>query len=369
MPTKIEAEYPNLLSRLVLGRDMDRQFAFPLVRRRRPLLKWCERHVLSVDTRNIAIDRPIFLVGLPRSGTTMLQDILCSHPDVAYITNLMNGCPDCFCAADALCKRLHVDFKTERFLGDSVELRLWSANEGLAVFKWYEDFYSLKHKVARIGDFAPHQIEEWLQTVKKVLWCFGGGARRFFNKSPAHLTFIRLIKDVFPDAKIVYLIRDPRACANSMVKLCKLVQAQEAKVRSKDRNGKGADDLFVPYPRLPKLAEYVARYGAADIRTTANLWNDSIPFVDACAEQVSLLTVRYEDILAEPTAEISKILKFCELPEVSGSAVHFWDKVKGVGVIHHSNRYGSFEVIEEICRSNMERYGYWNSAGAADSPA
>ena len=81
-----KVEYPNLLSRLVLGRDVDNQFAFSL--RRRPrleewFLKWYERRVLRVDARNIAIDRPIFLVGLPRSGTTMLQDILCSHPGIA----------------------------------------------------------------------------------------------------------------------------------------------------------------------------------------------------------------------------------------------------------------------------------------------
>lgn len=357
MHAKAKVEYPNLLSRLALSRDMDRQFAFPLKPRRRLLLQWYERHLLGVDTRSITIDRPIFLVGLPRSGTTMLQDILCAHPGVAFITNLMNGCPDSFCAADALCKRLHLELKTDRFLGDSVEIQLGSANEGLAVFKWFEDFYTLNHKEARIGDFAPHKIEEWRQIIKKVLWCFSSGGRRFFNKNPAHLTFIRLINDVFPDAKIVYLIRDPRACANSMVKLCQMVQAQEVRVRGK-RNGKSGKDLFVPYPRLPKLAEYVAEYGAADIRTTANLWNDSVEFVDARAAEVSFLTVRYEDILADPAAVISKILKYCELPEVDESASRFWDKIKGVGVLRHSNRYGSFEVIEEICRTNMRRYGY-----------
>jgi hypothetical protein len=360
MPTEDKIEYPNLLSRLILGRHVDRQFAFPLGPRPRLetwFLKWYEKR-LGVDTRGIAIDRPIFLVGLPRSGTTMLQDILCSHPDMAYITNLMNECSDALCAAYTLCKRFHLDFKTDRFLVDSVEIELWSANEGLSVFKWYQDFYDVQHREVRIGDFPREQVSEWVETLKKVVWCFGGAGRRFFNKSPAHLTFMRLIKDVYPDAKIVYILRDPRACANSMVKLCRLAQAQEAKIREEMGIGLDPRGLFVPYPRLPKLPEYVAQYGAADIRTTANLWNDSIPFVEACADEVPFYTVRYEDILADPPGEISKILDFCELRQVGDTTQRFWDKVKGVGVVRHSNRYGSYEVIEEICRANMQRFGY-----------
>ncbi|MFN0106297.1 MAG: sulfotransferase family protein [Bryobacteraceae bacterium] len=355
---KAQVEYPNLLSRLVLADSVDEQFPFPL--RPRPKLetwwlRWYERHVLRVDTRNITIDRPIFLVGLPRTGTTMLQDILCSHPEVGYLTNLMPAYPDCFCAAHVICKRLHIDFKLDRFLGDSVEIELGSANEGLSILKGFEDdFYSLKYRELRIGDFPPDLVEEWRQTIKRILWCFGGTARRFFNKNPEFLVHIRFLKELFPDARIIYLIRDPRACANSMVKLCRLVQAQEVKLRG----GSSPAGLFVPYPRLPKLAEYVARYGAADIRTTANLWNDSIPFVEACASECSFLTVRYEDILADPTAEISKILDFCELPEVGESVERFWDKIRGIGVLRHSNQYSDFELIEEICRANMERYGY-----------
>jgi len=315
-----------------------------------------------VDTCNaikITIDRPIFLVGLPRSGTTMLQDILCSHPEVGYLTNLMAVYPDAFCAAHVICKRLHIDFKADRFLGDSVEIELSSANEGLTFLKGFEeDLYSLKHRQLTLRDI-PHQlVDEWRQAIKRILWCFSGGTRRFFNKNPELLTHIRFIRELFPDAKIIHLIRDPRVCANSMVKLFNLVQAQEAKLRGPARNGGSPTDLFVPYPRMPKLLEYIERYGAGDVRTTANLWNDSVSFADACASECPFFTVRYETFVADPTAEISKILEFCELPEVDQSIERFWNKIRGVGVLRHSNRYGSFEVIEEICRANMERHGY-----------
>ena len=36
---------------------------------------------------------PLFLVGVPRSGTTLLYKLLCLHPDAAYISNWMRTAP------------------------------------------------------------------------------------------------------------------------------------------------------------------------------------------------------------------------------------------------------------------------------------
>jgi len=36
---------------------------------------------------------PLFLVGVPRSGTTLLYKLLCLHPEVAYISHWMRIAP------------------------------------------------------------------------------------------------------------------------------------------------------------------------------------------------------------------------------------------------------------------------------------
>ena len=54
--------------------------------------------------------------------------------------------------------------------------------------------------------------------------------------------------------------------------------------------------------------------------------------------------VRYEDILKNPEEEIFKIFEFCELPEIRKDNTEFWSKVSQVGVIHHKNVYGDFDV-------------------------
>ncbi len=144
-----------------------------------------------------------------------------------------------------------------------------------------------------------------------------------------------------------------------MVKLYRRNRAQE--IMLTDLLGISGDKAktFIPFPRVPKLAEYVEQYGPGDLRTTANIWNDAISFLNENMNQLpSLYEVCFEDILTNPEKEIFKILDFCELPEVQADNARFWEKLGQVGIVQHTNRYGDFELVEEICHANMQRYGY-----------
>jgi hypothetical protein len=357
-------EYPNTLSRLILKRHSEKQFVIPQEPPPKPVerfMTWYEQKVLNVDTRNIKIDRPIFLTGLPRSGTTILQDIFCAHPRVAYFTNSMHQFPKCFCAVEDLRKRLNLDFRTERYLGDSIKIGAGSPNEGHIFFaEWRQvDPYSLDYTELRFEDLSAYEIERARETIRKVIWCFGGQANRFFNKNPGLIPYVLSTKDMFPEAKIIHIVRDARMCANSMLKLYRRNQAQEAKIRAQLGDRARTGDFFVPYPRLPKLTQYIKEYGVEDIRTTAHIWNDAISFINKVKDQLPFFyEVRYEDILANPTAEINKLLEFCELPEIEDRQARFWQTVNKIGRVQHANQYGDFEVVEAICGPNMKLYGY-----------
>jgi hypothetical protein len=356
--------YRNFLSRLILRRSAGEQFLIPL-RPKAPIfvafMNWYEQHILHVDTSNIIVDRPIFLTGLPRSGTTILQDVLCAHPHLAFVTNAMNEYPACFCAIEALRKRFDLDFKVERYLGDSLEIRPGSANEGLALLaRWAGiDLYSLEGQKLRKEDFSPEEMALGLETIKRIIWCFGYGPRRLFNKNPGLLPYLSMLPELFPDCRIIHLVRDPRMCANSMLKLCRLNRAREVEMRRKLGSPRDEQSLFLPYPRFPRLAEYVETFGADSISTTAHLWNDAMTFVEGARQDVrSFYNVRYEDILANPRQEILKILDFCELSTVDDPQAPLWTAAARIGAIHHTNAYGNFELIESVCRDNMRNYCY-----------
>lgn len=355
-------KYANWQSRLLLRRNAEQQTAVPIQKHPKPVtkfLKWYERTILNVDTSGIEIDRPIYLMGLPRSGTTMLQDLICTHPELAYFTNSMHAYREAFCAVEDIRKRLNLDFAGERFLKDSIEVSPGSPNEGLLfTAEWAGvDIFSLEYTEVDLANFSPEKIEEARETLRRVIWSFShedGKPRRFFNKNPGMVTSFTTTHEMYPDAKFVHIIRDPRKCANSMLKLYRLNHSQESTA-----NKTGDERIFVPYPRVPKLAEYVERWGADDIRTTANVWNDAISFVDERKDQINhYYMVRYEDILENPEAELRKIFEFCELPFIEDRNSEFWQKLNGVGVISHKNSYGDFSVVEEICHDNMVKYGY-----------
>jgi len=356
-------QYSNFLARVLLKGRFENQFVVP----EKPpkglerFLRWYEKTWMKVDVSAIDIDRPIFMVTLPRTGGSMLQNLLCTHPDIAYITNTMHGLRSCFCAADYMRKKLNLNATGERYLKDSVVVDADTPSDGVAFWgEWLEeDPFSLAYRPRGIDDFAPEQIERMRTDIKKMIWCFEGKGRRFFTKNPALLPHLPLLAQLFPDAKFVHVIRDPRKCANSLLKLHRLDNKQLRRIRANGGHGVYDEQDFIPYPRLPHLEEIVAEHGDEDIHTTAKLWNQAMSFVNAHKDALGSFTeMRHEDLVAHPRETVARIFDFCELEQPDPDNQAFDTRVKRVGKIDHVNHYGDFDVVESICGDWMRHYGY-----------
>ncbi len=358
-----KVEYPNLISRIMLRSSFKHQFVIPeepprvAVR----MLEWYEKRVMKVDTSGIEIDRPIFMIALPRAGASFLQNIVCAHPDVSYINNTMHLYRTCLCAAERMRKKLNLNAKGERYLGDSVMVDADTPADAVTFWAlWLREHpYKLDYVDRKIEDYSDEEIEDIKQTIRKVIYCSGGRSPRFFSKNPALVPHILLLKDLFPDAKFVHVVRDPRPAANSLIKLYRKDNEQLSRIRLKRRHLLTGDQPLVPFPRLPNLKENVEKYGADDVRTTAHLWNDAVTFVNQRKDKLpTFYEVRHEDLLADPKKEVFGILEFCELSEPEKANRTFWDYLGEFGVIRHKNVYGEFDVVESICRDNMKKYRY-----------
>lgn len=356
--------YANFQSWLLMRTVFQDQWVLPV--RSRSLthrwFRWYEAHRMRIRLDDIMLDRPVFLISLPRSGSSMLQDLLCAHPSAAYITNMMYMFPDCFCAAEHFRKRLSLDVRGERFLQDSVEVGGGSPADPVGLWAtWLKlDPFSLAYQPSRITDYTPAEITAIQDGLRRVLWCFGGAGRRFVCKTPALLPHILLLRDLFPGARFIHLVRDARQNANSMLKLRRLCREQWQRIRARRSDAPNLPDL-VPYPHLPRLAERVVQYGADDIRTTAHLWNEAMAFIAAARPQIpadQFYEVRYEDIVARPKEELPRLFRFLELPEPPAACTAYQQRLAGVGSIHHQNRYSGFEIVEEICGATLKNFEY-----------
>ena len=127
-------------------------------------------------------DSPIFILGLPRSGTTLVERILASHSEVSSAGEL-----DCFALAivDAAGRR------TSRTPIARRELVALSA--GL-------DFAALGR--------------DYLQRARSLL----AAETRFIDKMPLNYLYCGLIRRALPNARIIHVTREPMAAGYAMYK-------------------------------------------------------------------------------------------------------------------------------------------------------
>jgi len=191
-----------------------------------------------------------FIVGAPRSGTTLLQQALNRHsqiaipPETAYLT---------FLKCSAKVQREHLQ-RINADLQIALPMpmgRIWRPEEANGLF-W---------EMAR----------QYLQQANR------SEVTHFGEKSPEHQRRLQLLWQTFPDAKVILIYRDGRGVAHSCTKLPWM-----------------SPDLYVNFALWLHYYQIQKRVAAA--------------------KNPHLLIVKYEDLATNPEQELRKVLTFLDLP-------------------------------------------------------
>ena len=140
-------------------------------------------------------ERPIFIVGCPRSGTTVLRDLLRSHPRLTFPRE-SGGLAGLY--------RLHGDPRSNR------EARLL-ASDFLGPYGVREWNLSLRPADLEHG----RSFTEVIAPVYEA-WARSQGKPRWGDKTPQHVLAIPLLARLFPDSQFVHILRDGRDVALSL---------------------------------------------------------------------------------------------------------------------------------------------------------
>lgn len=127
-----------------------------------------------------ATPAPVFLIGFPRSGTTLLEQVLSSHSNIT-----------CLGEMDYLFEAMSVVLKD----GDLFQrVATLTTDEIDTVRTAYQRLVLRDHPTAR--------------------------GQLIVDKHPLHITLLPLINKIFPDAKIIHVRRDPRDVVLSCYQQC-----------------------------------------------------------------------------------------------------------------------------------------------------
>ena len=354
---KNEIFYANWWSRALFKESFEKQFYIPLPPRKmdRNILGLIEWTKFSGDFLEVEVDRPIFIVGLPRSGTTLLYNLLCAHEGAAFITNSINAFVDAPCAIEWLRKKLDLNIRGERFLADSIDTDFGSPSEPIIYWnKWFKREVDDLYWQPRLkSDYSESEQAAIYRDIRKIISSAGKGPRRFVLKYPLMQTELKMVQEFFPDARFVHITRDGRDVAQSLVKLYRMSNEQIAKINHP------LIKHIVPYPRVKNLKNYVEEFGADSVECTARVWRDTMDITAETRPALSnFFELRYEDLVREPDRVLGEIFDFCQWEYPSPYNSLFKRTRETIGHLRHRNNYDRVESVEAAIGPDLKRYGY-----------
>lgn len=255
---------------------------------------------------NLSPERWIFVIGCYNSATTLLATILRQHPDIGGLPN------------------------EGAFLTDVLP---------------YPDTYGWPRMWSQCMDEMKIEIddtaEKRAERIKKhwSLW-YPSNVSNLVEKSISNCLRIEFLQNYFSPAYFIYIVRNGYAVSKGI----------QQKANYKRWKSCYKD---VGYP----------------IEMCANQWKMTDEIVENSRKMTErLLTIRYENLTADPQGTFLKVTEFLEMPPISSETlgkklpVHSSSsRITDMNSVSLSRLEESdFEKIENVARETLEKYGYLN---------
>ncbi len=305
--------------------------------------------------KNSDIDSPIFMIGMPRSGTTAISEAIALHKDLGWFSNLMSYFPDSYWIS-VISRIIDIPLIGRNLGGKKLQSKgivsrirgyLPHCTEAYPIWerccgrKFREDYLA--------GQSAQQEEKDKTVALVKNILAFQG-KRRFFAKltGPPRIGYLT---SIFPDACFVNVLRDPRAVVSSLMKV------EFWRKRGLDRPWwqNGLPDAYV--------REWVES-GRSPVALAAVQWKWIVELTWLEKEKIEkekFMEIRYEDFLQRPhdmSRDILRRLALADSPET-----HRYLDTSGK-MVDMNRKYRSFlgedeiRLIEDITRVTAGRAGY-----------
>lgn len=282
--------------------------------------------------------KPVFILGCGRSGTTLLFDLLSQHPGLARTTGYPDGEDHDGWINYGRCVMAGIGNNSSPLYGRGI-------NGGSICASMTREDVSQQIKKA---------MHSYYQ--KEVLK--GQQSKRVLNKCPHNSNKVDYLLALFPDAKIIHVVRDCEPVVASWI----AVMQEHPSLR-----------LYLPEEELPcfwifpkneKLAEdtclsrHKSFFPGGGEELFVNYWIKTNLGIDSQIRgfEQQRYVLRYEDLVADAKVTLSKLLLFCELPQYEFAL----GQIRARTEEKHKHRISPrlAQMITDKACSARERFGY-----------
>jgi len=309
------------------------------------------------------VDRPVFLVGMPRSGTTAIFESLATHPDVGWLSHHFNRFPR-LPALAALARLCDVSPFFRKAVAPPSRGRAWfeRLRDGPAeAYDVWETYCGEKFRFDYLlGQRAtPEERDRMTRVVRAVLRY--QGKKRFVAKltGPARMGYLM---SLFPDARFVHILRDGRAVVDS------LMRVDFWRDSSRTREPAWRNGLSDAYLRTWEA------HDRSPLVLAALQWR---AVIERAREERDALRperyveMRYEDFLAGPAAVMQRIWEAAELAPSRRTLAFIAERLRPAArpeSFRDAFRPEQLAVLDELLGDLLDELGYARgSPPASDS--
>lgn len=170
--------------------------------------------------RKTKIDPPLFILGIWRSGTSLLHNLLAQDDRFAYPNTYQVSFPQTFLTTEKINARLLGFFLPSKRPMDNVafgfaepqedEFALWPLIGGFTMGWAFPRRAGFYHRYLTLRDASVKEVAEWKTAwtwfLQKLAFKYG---KPLVLKSPGHTCRIKVLLELFPEARFVHIRRNP----------------------------------------------------------------------------------------------------------------------------------------------------------------
>jgi hypothetical protein len=297
------------------------------------------------EIQDLLIEKPVFVIGMPRTGSTLLVNLFDCDPVWRTILKwqVLDPVPPAPAGQLRTDPRCLAQLERERTaFGEGANPNIhfeWADSPTECVVVHMQAFMANAWEAyACNSDYSEYMLHadlvssyRWHRKLLQILQSRAPG--RWMLKTPSHALYVDALLEVYPDARLVWTHRDPFVAVPS---LCSLMMNVHRR--------------FLDAPDMDWIGSFYVRQAAAHVDRAARA---------QVHHPGQVLDLYYDDLMDDPLATLERAYRWLEMPleQDARAAMAQWLHDNPQGKFgEHRYSLEQYGLDEEAVRGNFSKY-------------